>query len=235
MANNNALLGSVLLEEYKSLRAEIGARSTAQAGILSLNMTAIAAVAALFSYTKDGRVFFLIPVISTILGAMYTDHAINIGKLGRFIRWQVKPRLAEAAGVDRLLDYEVYVHHYVQREWSRRHLLPLAIVSMFVWLPVLALVVPFLLPADSAFGVVSDRLNLATAAPGAVLLVWFMVLYFPVHYGGRTEMSERPVGIVAVGSSDYRMSADETSPASSLRSLQPERKGPEDPEGRSCS
>jgi len=206
ITRDNQLYCGLLLEEYKALRSEIAARSAARAAIVSLNLTAIAAVSALFSYVKDGRVFFLIPVIASVLGAIYTDHAINIGKIGRFIRWQVKPRLAEASGVESLLDYEVYVHNYVETQPARRHLLPLAMISIFVVIPLLAIIAPFLYPGDPALRVVPEWRNLLAAAPGSVLLGWFLLLYFPAHYGGTTEMSMRPTGVVQVRSTDYQYS-----------------------------
>src|SRR5258708_3110402 len=67
--SNVAQLASVLLEEYKGLRQEIATRSTSQATILSLNVTAIGAIASVFfaGHIKDVRLFFIIPVISSIL------------------------------------------------------------------------------------------------------------------------------------------------------------------------
>jgi hypothetical protein len=205
LSPETASIISILLEELKALRSEIAARSAAQGAVLALNITAIGAIAGLFSYVKDPRVFFLTPVISSILGAIYTDHAINIGKLGRFIRWHVKPRLADTLGVDRLLDYEVYASNFREPHWSRRHLLPLAIMSMFVWVPLLALLLPFLLPlSPEGHPLPVTFANLLVAAPGAVLLIYFLVLYVPVHYGGREDMTRRPTETVEVQASDYR-------------------------------
>jgi hypothetical protein len=121
----------ILLEEYKSLRQEIIFRATTQAAILSLNVTAKGVIAGLYfsSQIRDARIFFLIPLVSSILGLMYTDHALNIGKLARFIRWQVKPRLAEALGLDELVDYEVYVNNYVPPRRAYGHVLPVAIIA----------------------------------------------------------------------------------------------------------
>lgn len=121
----------ILLEEYKSLRQEIIFRATTQAAILSLNVTAKGVIAGLYfsSQIRDARIFFLIPLVSSILGLMYTDHALNIGKLAWFIRWQVKPRLAEALGLDELVDYEVYVNNYVPPRRAYGHVLPVAIIA----------------------------------------------------------------------------------------------------------
>lgn len=202
---NTKELQSTLLEEFKSLRQEIIFRATTQAAILSLNVTAIGVVAGLYFSSKqsDARVFFLIPMISSILGLMYTDHALNIGKLARFIRWQVKPRLAETLGMSDLVDYEVYANNYRPPRWEFNHVLPVAIIAMFIAIPVAAIALPFtnLLGKPPLEPTLS---NFALAAPGVILLVWFLILYRSVHYGGRTEALHPPQPPVTVQANDYK-------------------------------
>jgi hypothetical protein len=82
------------------------------------------------SQIRDARIFFLIPLVCSIFGLMYTDHALNIGKLARFIRWQVKPRLVEALGLDELVDYEVYVNNYVPPRRAYGHVLPVNLIDV---------------------------------------------------------------------------------------------------------
>ena len=60
-----------LYEEFKALRAEIAQRSTAQVTIIQLNVTAIGIVlgAALSKIPDpDGRILFIIPILSPMLG-----------------------------------------------------------------------------------------------------------------------------------------------------------------------
>jgi cation transporter-like permease len=197
-------LPSILLEEYKSLRQEIIFRATSQAAILSLNVTAIGAIAGLFfsSQIGDARIFFLIPLICSILGLMYTDHALNIGKLAKFIRWQVKPRLAEAAGLSELVDYEVFSENYTPPNPAYRHVLPVAIIAMFIAIPIAAIALPFTDLLGAGRAVQPSIQNLALVAPGIVLLVWFLIVYYSVHYGGTPE---KPLSSSStVGANDYR-------------------------------
>jgi len=46
--------------------------------------------------------------------------------------------------------------------------------------------------------------NLALAAPGIILLAWFLIVYQSVHYGGRIEASQPPRGPVTVTANDYK-------------------------------
>lgn len=203
-------LRSILLEEYKSLRQEIIFRATSQAAILSLNVTAIGVIAGLFfsSQIRDARIFFLIPLVCSILGLMYTDHALNIVKLAKFIRWQVKPRLAEAAELSELVDYEVFSENYTPPNPAYRHVLPVAIIAMFIAIPIAAIALPFTDLLGAGQAVQLSIRNLALVAPGVVLLAWFLIVSFPaffyysVHYGGTRDkpLSRRST----VGANDYR-------------------------------
>jgi hypothetical protein len=197
---------SALLEEYKSLRQEIIFRATTQGAILSLNVTAIGVIAGLYfsSQNRDARIFFLIPLVSSILGLMYTDHALNIGKLARFIRWQIKPRLAEALGLVEIVDYEVYANNYVPPRWAYNHVLPVAIIAMFIAIPIAAIVMPFTNLLGAGQAVEASTRNLALAAPGIILLAWFLIVYRSVHYGGRAEASRPPSGSLVVTANDYK-------------------------------
>jgi hypothetical protein len=199
-------LPPILLEEYRSLRQEIIFRATTQATILSLNVTAIGAIAGLYfsSQIHDARIFFLIPLVSSILGLIYTDHALNIGKLARFIRWQVKPRLAEALGLAELVDYEVYANNYIPPRRAYRHVLPGAIIAMFIAIPVAAIVLPFTTLLGAGQAVQWSMRNVALAFPGIILLAWFLIVYRSVHYGGRTEAGQPPKGPVVVVADDYK-------------------------------
>jgi hypothetical protein len=197
---------SILLEEYKSLRKEIIFRSTTQAAILSLNVTAIGLISSLFftSQVRDARIFFLIPLISSILGLMYSDHALNIGKLAKFIRWQLKPRLAETVGLTELVDYEVYANNYVPPLRAYNQVLPVAIIAMFIAIPIAAIAMPFTDLLGAGQAVQPSMRNLALPAPGVILLVWFLFVYHSVHYGGRMEAGRPPRPPYTVEASDHQ-------------------------------
>ena len=104
----NAVYASVLLAQFNTLRDEIKTRSTAQAALLTVNITAIGVISGLvFSDKGPGAgVLFVIPILSPMLGMLWIDHAISIACIGTFLQRTVTPELAGVAGVSKLPDYE---------------------------------------------------------------------------------------------------------------------------------
>ena len=221
-----------MLAEYAYVRHELQSRSSSQATILSLNVTGIAAVAGFFfSQNADIRILFVIPVVSSLLGFLYLDHAINIGRLGRFIRWVIKPKLAQALHVAQLVDYEVHSNNYHEPKLARRLLLPCATLSMFGVVPAVALIIPVLslISGASSAGATSFQLggcDLGIGAgfaagtssqPGGVdptfwipgllslaLLVIFIFVYLESVFSGKLEASYRPSEPIEVKATDIR-------------------------------
>ena len=167
---------SAILAEFNSLKEEIRARSGEQSTAISLNITVIGAIGSLYlsQAHADARILFLIPIISSLLGMRYVDHAINIDNLGRFIQREVKPQLASALGVDRLVDYEVFAESFADRTNLRLFLLGLPIGLLFAGVPLAALVVPFL--------VVTPEHREMLFWNGAVLATGFLLLFILFWY-----------------------------------------------------
>lgn len=136
---------AALLEEFKALRAEITQRSTAQATLIQINITAIGIVlGGFFSNAIDNRVLFIIPVLSPMLGMLYLDHNLAIGNLGRFIQQKIKRDLFELLDAS-LPDYEEFVRTLELRRLERGFLLGVPIFVMFALIPIGALAAPFFL------------------------------------------------------------------------------------------
>jgi hypothetical protein len=136
-----------LYEEFKALRAEIAQRSTAQVTIIQLNVTAIGIVlgAALSKIPDpDGRILFIIPILSPMLGLLFLDHDAAIRNIGQFIQFRIKPRVFDILGSE-LPDYERFVEQLELRRFERVSLLGIPIFVLFGILPFVALVVPFLI------------------------------------------------------------------------------------------
>src|SRR4051794_13754639 len=106
--DSNAVYASVLLAQFNTLRGEITTRSTAQATLLTANITAIGVVGGLvFSDKGTGiDVLLIVPILSPVLGMLWIDHAISIACIGTFLQHTVMPELAKVAGVSKLPDYE---------------------------------------------------------------------------------------------------------------------------------
>lgn len=170
-------MAAALLTQFTALRAEIQNRSTAQASMVTLNITAIGLIAGFFfAQHADARVLFVIPVLSSILGLVYVDHAINIGNIGRFIQTRIMPELARSGGATQLPDYEVFVREFERRGGFRLFLFGIPILFMFGVVPLGALVLPFMLNGYNA----ADLTFLGAAGLGGILLLLFMIAWIGI-------------------------------------------------------
>src|SRR5438067_1023895 len=108
---------AVLLAQFNACRAEIQARSSTQAALDTLNITATGIIGGYyFSATSRASelVLLVIPLLCPMLGIIWADHAINIGKIGRFIQDALMPRLREVLRYE-LPDYELWVRAFEQQ------------------------------------------------------------------------------------------------------------------------
>ncbi len=135
---------TVLQGQFEALRAEIAARSAAQAGAIQLAVTAVGALGGLaFATGGDRRLLLLIPIVATFLGLIWLDHAANIFNLGDFIKDRIMPRLKEEAGMDDLPDYETFVRGYERNRLAVIRAFTLPPFLIFVLIPAAAMAVSF--------------------------------------------------------------------------------------------
>src|ERR1022692_3910951 len=119
--------------EFAAYRGEILARSGHQHTLISINLTALAALSGVvLSGHADKRVLLLLPIISGSIGLLWYDHARNIDSLGDYIR-------TDLPGFD---GYEKRIASLEQSEW-RRVPITFALFMLFVATPIAGLVVPF--------------------------------------------------------------------------------------------
>jgi len=83
------------LAEFSALRAEVQRRSTTQQALVGLNLTVLAAVAGAVASSDVGADFLLVlPLVSSVLGLFWLDHARNIELIGSYIAnelWHWEP------------------------------------------------------------------------------------------------------------------------------------------------
>jgi hypothetical protein len=178
-----------LLEEFKVLRAEIAQRSTAQSALITLNVTAIGVVigAALSRLPEpDGRILFVIPILSPILGFLFLDHGLAIRNIGQFIQFRIKPMINGIVGL-RLPDYEAFVEQLELRRIERFSLLGVPVFILFCALPAIALAVPFFLNDLKAM----KQDAWLFGAPGILLLLCFLP-YWTVFVWTKRRSSDDP-------------------------------------------
>lgn len=158
---------TVLLTQFNACRAEIQARSSTQATIINLNITAIGIIAGYyFAYHTSPIVLLVIPLLSPMLGIIWADHAINIGNLGQFIERKLMPLLSATLKHD-LPDYEVSIRTFEQRKWRRLLLLIAPMLLLFAVLPAAALILAWVVTPTR------DLLFMLIAGTGAVLVLIF--------------------------------------------------------------
>jgi hypothetical protein len=158
---------TVLLAQFDACRTEIQARSSTQATIINLNITAIGIIAGYyFEYNASPIVLLVIPLLSPMLGIIWADHAINIGNLGRFIQRRLMPLLSATLKRD-LPDYEVSIRTFEQQKGRRLLLLITPMLLLFAVLPAGALIL--------AWAVAPTRgiLFMLLAGTGAALVLIF--------------------------------------------------------------
>lgn len=106
----------VVLAEFSALRQEIQDRSGAANTLLNLNITATGTVAGLvLSQRVNPVLLLLLPFLSSALGLLYLDQALNIKNIGAYIKEELKPRLATAARDVGVLAYEERIDEYERR------------------------------------------------------------------------------------------------------------------------
>jgi hypothetical protein len=158
---------TVVLAQFNACRTEILARSSSQASVVNLNITAISILAGYyFVYHANPLVLLVIPLVSPMLGIIWADHAINIGNLGRFIQHSLMPLLSGTLQHD-LPDYETFIRQFEQQKGRRLILLLAPMLLLFALLPAAALFLAW------AVAAVRDQLFWSLLAIGAVLILIF--------------------------------------------------------------
>jgi hypothetical protein len=170
-------LADANLAEFVATKTEIASRAGQQANYITFNITAIGVIASLvFSDNADPRLLFLVPIIASVLGLNWIDHAINIGNLGLFVRDEVKPRLVqETAGApDDVADYERYATQHGARRHIRLFVFGLPVFMVFGGIPFIAWCLPFFLV--QAY----DMIFVLLATVGGALWLVFLVYWLGV-------------------------------------------------------
>jgi hypothetical protein len=165
---------TIVLALYNSLREEIKTRSTSQAGLVTLNVTAIGVLGGVFFGKADNtpEILLLIPMVSSVLGMLWTDHAINIANLGHFIQTDVKLELMKSIDLPSIPDYEVSIRRMEKRAGLRLFVLGVPILLIFAGIPLAAMLYAlYVAPSRTA-----PRF-LSPAIVSGILLVVFLWLW----------------------------------------------------------
>jgi hypothetical protein len=177
---------TVVLAQFNACRTEILARSSTQAAVINLNITAISILAGYyFVYHANPLVLLVIPLVSPMLGIIWADHAISIGNLGRFIQHRLMPLLSEALKQE-LPDYESFIRQFERQKGRRLILLIAPMLLLFALLPAAALFLAW------AVAAVRDTLFWTLISIGAVLILIFGGYSTSILFGWTWDDGGRP-------------------------------------------
>jgi hypothetical protein len=93
---------TVILAEFAALRSEIASRTTIQAGLLTINITAAGTLVGFYlnSQQPGPSLLLIMPFISSVLGLAWIDHARTITSIGMYIGQSLWPYLREIGNLD---------------------------------------------------------------------------------------------------------------------------------------
>jgi len=81
----------------------------------------------------------LIPMVSSVLGMLWIDHAINIANQGSFIQNVVMPELMQSIDLPSIPNYEVSIRRMEKRAGLRLFVLGAPILLIFAGIPLAAM------------------------------------------------------------------------------------------------
>src|SRR5918996_3585251 len=179
---------TIVLAIYNSLREEIKTRSTAQAGLVTLNVTAIGVLGGFFFGKAENtpEILLLIPMVSSVLGMLWIDHAINIANQGSFIQNVVMPELMQSIDLPSIPNYEVSIRRMEQRAGLRLFVLGAPILLIFVGIPLAAMLYAFYVAPS-----IEAARFLGPAVVSCILLAVFLWLWIQaIGRGGQLWTGE---------------------------------------------
>jgi hypothetical protein len=135
----------VLLAEFNAARTEIDRKNSARLTLISLHMTAVAAIAGLvLTRQADPRLLIVLPGVCTALGFTLLSESRDKALRAKYIDDVLRPLIIEATGDDRLLAWESYYDRgasssYLVRVISTGLLFPgVALIALIASLPSVA-------------------------------------------------------------------------------------------------
>ncbi len=123
---------SVAMQEFISLRAEIGTRTASQNGVINIAVVAVGAIGgfAFGSNNVNPLVLLILVPLVVATGLQWLDHAHSIYKIGTYIRVELWPRVHGKFGKS-IVSYEEFVL-LDQPRWRERSVLVIPFLILFI-------------------------------------------------------------------------------------------------------
>jgi hypothetical protein len=112
-------VGQLLLAEYQSLKDEQKTRIGFRDNLLYVTLTIVAAVIAATAQAKRPDMLLALPPVCVVLGWTYLMNDEKISAIGRHIRRDIGPRLAQLAQAERAFTWET-AHRSDSRRRQRK-------------------------------------------------------------------------------------------------------------------
>ncbi|CAM5637878.1 hypothetical protein [Streptomyces aurantiogriseus] len=180
MAEQDVTVGQLLLAEYQSVKDEQKARIGFRDNLLYVTLAVVAAVIAAAAQAKRTEMLLALPPVCVVLGWTYLVNDEKISAIGRYVRGELGPRLAELAGAGtaEAFRWESF-HRDDARRFSRKLVQCVVDLLAFCVVPLSALVVYW-----GGGQVSAGLLAVSVVEAGAVVGLGVYVVRYAVPFGG---------------------------------------------------
>ncbi|MHC5905468.1 hypothetical protein ACVNF4_16445 [Streptomyces sp. S6] len=175
MSEQDVTVGQLMLAEYENIKDEQKARIGFRDNLLYVTLTVVAAVIAAAAQAKRAEMLLALPPVCVVLGWTYLVNDEKISAIGRYVREELGPRLAELASPGAGLTafgWEV-AHRGDVRRASRKWLQLAVDLLAFCVVPLAALAVFWVEPSGGPLLVVLSGVEALTVVGlGAQIVVY---------------------------------------------------------------
>jgi hypothetical protein len=170
--------GQLLLAEYQAVKDEQKARIGFRDNLLYVTLAVVAAVIAAAGQAEQTAMLLALPPVCVVLGWTYLVNDDKISAIGRYVRGELGPRLAELAGSEGAFRWETF-HLSDARRVSRKAVQLVVDLLAFCVVPLSALVVYWAGGGTTPGLVVLSVIEALTVAGLAVNIVLYAVPFAP--------------------------------------------------------
>ncbi|MFI2431076.1 hypothetical protein [Streptomyces sp. NPDC018693] len=181
MAERDVTVGQLLLAEYQSIKDEQKSRIGFRDNLLYVTLTVVAAVVAAAAQAKRTEMLLGLPPVCVVLGWTYLVNDEKISAIGRYVRGELGPRLAQLAGSADAFGWETF-HRTDARRASRKVVQCVVDLLAFCVVPLSALAVYW-----GGGQVSGGLLTVSVVEAGAVMGLGVFVVRYALGERGRGD------------------------------------------------
>jgi len=126
-----SLSAQSIVAEFAALRSEIEDRSGHQRALVALNLTVLGTVTGYVLVSKANLILLVVPFFSTLLGLLWLDHAVVIGKLGAYLGEELRDELVTITGNPRIMGWEQKAWKFEEHGFQRFVLFGIPVFGAF--------------------------------------------------------------------------------------------------------